>query len=193
MPELNPTEHTVDELRDQLADVDDPAELRDAYETEESNDDRSSAKEAIRKRLDEVAESEPEPQTDGSGEVEEKSDEGSDGESSSDSSDEEDEGESDSASETGGESRNTDVMAVKESVQDVATELIGYELSGVTEIRRVDDGWEAVVEVVERPSVPDTQDILGAYEIRLDKDGTVTGYRRVDRYRRADTNREEHA
>ncbi|WP_117592722.1 gas vesicle protein GvpO [Haloprofundus halophilus] len=178
MPELNPTEHTVDELEDELQEIDDQAVLRDAYEAEQSGDDRSSAKEAIRRRLDEVAEGEPQPKADGSG----------DGENDqSDESDENDEG--NESSSNGGET--ADIMSIKDSVRNVATELIGHELDGVTELRRVDDGWEGVVEVVERPSVPDTQDILGSYEIQLDDGGTVTGYRRVDRYRRADTDREE--
>ncbi|KTG10950.1 gas vesicle synthesis family protein [Haloprofundus marisrubri] len=171
MPELDPTEHTVDELEDELQEIDDQATLRDAYEAEQSGEDRSSAKEAIRRRLDEVAEGEPQPEADGSGDEDE---------------DESDENDSSNQSET------ADIMSVKESVRNVATELIGHELDGVTELRRVDDGWEGVVEVIERPSVPDTQDILGAYEIQLDEGGTVTGYRRVDRYRRADTDREEH-
>ncbi|MCW8172936.1 hypothetical protein D8S78_15275 [Natrialba swarupiae] len=47
-----------------------------------------------------------------------------------------------------------------------------------------DDGWLAIVEVVERRSVPDTQDIIGRYEVELDDDVTVHGYRRLDRYRR---------
>ncbi|QCJ47353.1 gas vesicle protein [Haloprofundus sp. MHR1] len=175
MPELNPTEHTVDELEDELEEIDDQTALRDAYEAEQSGEDRSSAKEAIRRRLDEVAEGEPQPEADGSGDGEN----GQSGES--------DEGSGSSSD--GGET--ADIMSVKDSVRNVATELIGHELDGVTELRRVDDGWEGVVEVVERPSVPDTQDILGSYEIQLDDGGTVTGYRRVDRYRRADTDREE--
>ncbi|WP_224270102.1 gas vesicle protein [Haloprofundus salinisoli] len=172
MPELDPTNHTVDELKDELQEIGDQAVLRDAYEAEQSEEDRSSAKEAIRRRLDEVAEGEPQPETDGSGE--------------------EDEDESDDEDDLSSNGETADIMSVKDSVRDVATELIGHELDGVTELRRVDSGWEGIVEVIERPSVPDTQDILGAYEIQLNDGGTVTGYRRVDRYRRADTDREEH-
>lgn len=35
-----------------------------------------------------------------------------------------------------------------------------------------DEGWRTVVEVVERNAVPDTQDIIGRYEITLDGTGT---------------------
>ncbi|ELZ20419.1 gas vesicle protein GvpO, halophile-type [Natrinema limicola] len=79
------------------------------------------------------------------------------------------------------------VLAVRETVQSTAGQLIGHEFDGVSEISPTDEGWRAVVEVVERRAVPDTQDIIGRYEIELDPSATVHGYRRVDRYRRGDT------
>ncbi len=87
----------------------------------------------------------------------------------------------DAADEIGG------VLAVRKTVQSTASELIGHEFDGVSEISPTDEGWRAVVEVVERRAVPDTQDIIGRYEIELDPNTTVHGYRRVDRYRRGDT------
>ena len=79
------------------------------------------------------------------------------------------------------------VLAVRRTVESTAAELIGREFDGVSEISPTDDGWRAVVEVVERRSVPDTQDVIGRYEIELDENATVHGYRRLDRYRRGDT------
>ena len=79
------------------------------------------------------------------------------------------------------------VLAVRRTVQSTAGELIGREFDAVSEIAPTDDGWRAVVEVVERRAVPDTQDIIGRYEIELNENATVHGYRRLDRYRRGDT------
>ncbi|APW98271.1 gas vesicle protein [Halobiforma lacisalsi AJ5] len=79
------------------------------------------------------------------------------------------------------------VLAVRRTVESTASELIGREFDAVSEIAPTDDGWRAVVEVVERRSVPDTQDIIGRYEIELDENAVVHGYRRLDRYRRGDT------
>ena len=79
------------------------------------------------------------------------------------------------------------VLGVRQTVKSTAGQLIGREFDGVSEIAPTDDGWRAVVEVVERRSVPDTQDVIGRYEIELDTEGTVHGYRRLDRYRRGDT------
>jgi hypothetical protein len=44
----------------------------------------------------------------------------------------------------------------------------------------------AEVEVLERKSVPDTQDILGRYEMKFDPDGELLGYKRIMLRRRAD-------
>ncbi|RQG98459.1 gas vesicle protein GvpO, halophile-type [Natrarchaeobius oligotrophus] len=79
------------------------------------------------------------------------------------------------------------VLAIRRTVQSTATELIGREFDAVSEIVPTDDGWRAIVEVVERRAVPDTQDIIGRYEIELDEESTIHGYRRLDRYRRGDT------
>ena len=78
------------------------------------------------------------------------------------------------------------VLDVRRAVESLAPDVIGRELDAVIGVEAVDDAWRAVVEVVERPAVPDSQDIIGRYEIEL-SDGSVTGFRRVDRYRRSDT------
>lgn len=75
---------------------------------------------------------------------------------------------------------------VRDEVQHTAEGILGYPLDGVTSITHDEEDWRVAVEVVERKSVPDTQDILGRYEIRLDDALTVTGYERTHRYRRDD-------
>jgi len=47
-------------------------------------------------------------------------------------------------------------------------------------------GWKAVVEVLERKAVPDTQDLLGRYELTLNEDGELLGYKQVLVRRRQD-------
>ncbi|MFC4438304.1 MULTISPECIES: gas vesicle protein GvpO, halophile-type [Natrialbaceae] len=79
------------------------------------------------------------------------------------------------------------VLAVRQTVESTAGQIVGHEFDGVSEISPMDEGWRAVVEVVERSAVPDTQDIIGRYEIELGGEGVVQGYRRLDRYRRGDT------
>lgn len=81
-----------------------------------------------------------------------------------------------------------DILDVRRAVQDAAEGVIGRPLDGVLEVSPdAEDGWRVEVEVVERAAVPDTQDILGRYEIEVDDDARVRGYRRLERYRRGDT------
>lgn len=63
--------------------------------------------------------------------------------------------------------------------------LVGCPAEGVTAIRRVDDGWTAMVDVLELARVPETTDVLASYEVTFDGDGEVTGYRRVRRFQRS--------
>jgi len=99
--------------------------------------------------------------------------------------------ESDSPDGTDAISDDAPLVDIRQKAESVAAELIDRPLDGVVEVHADDDGWLAVVEVIERRAVPDTQDILGCYELTFDGDGTVTGYRRRSRYRRLDTDRKE--
>lgn len=83
------------------------------------------------------------------------------------------------------------LINVRDTVFDTAADLIGRRLDGISGIQRTDEGWSAIVNVIERRSVPDTQDILGRYEMTLDSSGEITGYHRLNRYRRGDTTQEE--
>lgn len=39
--------------------------------------------------------------------------------------------------------------------------------------------WKVLVEVLERRAVPDTQDLIGRYEARFTRDGSLMGYKQV--------------
>lgn len=80
----------------------------------------------------------------------------------------------------------TDIVAVRERIENTAEEVIGRPLEGVTSVNRDDEGWHVSVEVLERKGVPDTQDILGRYELRLDESLTISSYERTHRFRRDD-------
>ena len=161
MADLDPSEHTIDELEAQLDEIDDPDALERIRDAETSGEDRIGAVEAINDRLDSV--------------------------SNDENGDTDDEGGSD-ATDTGG--GGVGIVDVRNQVRRVAADLIGRPLDGITEVRADDDGWYTTVEVIERNSIPDTQDILGRYELDLDADANVTGYRRLRRYRRGDTDDE---
>ena len=67
---------------------------------------------------------------------------------------------------------------------DQLLELTGRAAEGVTGLERTDDGWKVHVEVVEVRRIPDTTDVLALYEVTVDSDGELEGYRRLRRYTR---------
>jgi hypothetical protein len=62
--------------------------------------------------------------------------------------------------------------------------LISHPTEGVSGVRRADDGWCVLVDVLEVPRIPDTTSLLAVYEVQLDNEGELKEYRRVRRYRR---------
>jgi Gas vesicle synthesis protein GvpO len=72
-----------------------------------------------------------------------------------------------------------------ERVRRDLPELLGRPLEQVLGVERSDDdGWKVTVQVVEMGRIPPTTDVLGAYEVTLDKSGELLGYRRERRYHR---------
>jgi hypothetical protein len=70
-------------------------------------------------------------------------------------------------------------------------ELTGKEPETVVRIEADDDGgWRVALEVVELERIPNTSDVLGCYELQLDDDGELVGYRRLRRYTRSEVGEE---
>jgi hypothetical protein len=72
-------------------------------------------------------------------------------------------------------------------------ELTGYGSQAATALEwdGESDTWRVTVEVVELERVPNTTDVIGAYEVRLDSQGALHGYRRLRRFTRAETREED--
>jgi hypothetical protein len=80
-----------------------------------------------------------------------------------------------------------DVLDVRERVSDVAESLLGQPFDGITSVERAEDGgWRALFEVVERSAVPDTQDIIGRYELHLSRTGAIEEYSLQQRFKRSE-------
>jgi len=63
---------------------------------------------------------------------------------------------------------------------------LGRRVSSVTGASKSAEGWRVIVELVERSAVPDSMDLLGAYEVLLDPEGELIGYERIRVRRRCD-------
>jgi hypothetical protein len=70
----------------------------------------------------------------------------------------------------------------------VVEELTGYRAEAATALEWDGDSdtWRVTVEMLELARVPNTTDVIGAYEVRLDPQGSLHGYRRVRRYTRGE-------
>jgi hypothetical protein len=68
--------------------------------------------------------------------------------------------------------------------------LLDRPVEGVVEVSREDDGWLVAVEVLELARVPNTNDVLGVYEVELDPYGGLQGYRRRNRYVRGSSDQD---
>ncbi|MGK5544796.1 gas vesicle protein GvpO [Streptomyces sp. URMC 127] len=93
---------------------------------------------------------------------------------------------------TPGETPGTAVTAaqVLRAAHEQFIELTGLRPEGISRFERAEGGgWELEAEVVELARVPETMSVMALYELSLDPDGLLTGYRRVRRYERGRADR----
>jgi len=76
---------------------------------------------------------------------------------------------------------------VANAAQEEIAEVTRLELAGVRGLSREDGKWHVTVELVEKKSIPDAQDLLGGYEVTVDQHGKVLGFERKTLRRRGDT------
>ncbi len=79
-------------------------------------------------------------------------------------------------------------MSGREAIQRVRRdlpELLGHPVDAVLGLEPGDGrGWNVTIQVVELSRIPHSTDVLGTYEVVLDKDGEVQSYKRRRRYYR---------
>jgi hypothetical protein len=91
------------------------------------------------------------------------------------------------AEDNGGLSARELALAAMATTRD----LTGYEPEATTRLEWDGDVWCVDVDVLELARIPETTDILGRYEVKLDPDGTLRGYRRIARFHRSAAFEEE--
>ena len=69
--------------------------------------------------------------------------------------------------------------------KDEIVAMTGLELENIASVKRDGDTWVLQADMLELKMVPDTQDVLGVYEVVLNTNASVLSYRRIGRYRRA--------
>jgi len=62
--------------------------------------------------------------------------------------------------------------------------LTGQQPESLSGLTPSEGGWKVTLDVVELERIPRTTDVMASYEIELDEEGELVGYRRLGRYYR---------
>jgi len=84
-----------------------------------------------------------------------------------------------------------DFKDINDKAMDSIKNLVHKKPLSVISVKQSAAGWTALVEALERAAVPDTQDLIGIYEVTFSKDKHLTGYKRKEVRRKGDTGSEE--
>jgi len=75
-----------------------------------------------------------------------------------------------------------------EAAKEYLAEMNGQDPVAMTSVELTDqDGWVVEFEVIEDRRIPSSSDVLALYEVELDADGELLGFRRTRRYLRGQT------
>jgi hypothetical protein len=72
--------------------------------------------------------------------------------------------------------KKASIYKVADVALGVTKKFIAKNPEAVIDIEEKNGEWAVTVEALERKAIPDTQDILGRYVIRLSKDGELMGW-----------------
>jgi hypothetical protein len=86
--------------------------------------------------------------------------------------------------ESGGK-KNASRDIAAQAVEQLQT-MMNRTVEAVTGIEKDGDEWRVTLEVLELQRVPSTTDVIGKYEVTIDKDGEMTGMQRTRRFPRAE-------
>lgn len=78
------------------------------------------------------------------------------------------------------------IEMITDSALNAVRQYISKEPETVISVEEADGEWNVTVEVIERKAVPDTQDLLGRYDIKLSLKGELLGWRQSMVRRRSD-------
>jgi len=74
-----------------------------------------------------------------------------------------------------------------EKAQEGFTKLNKLPINSVIGLAKAEKGWAVTLEVLERRAIPDTMDVLGLYEVRMDNEGNLLGFERKKLRKRGET------
>jgi hypothetical protein len=84
------------------------------------------------------------------------------------------------------DTKKTGIMDIIRMIPPLIESIFNRKPDEITSLSAEDGGWKVNVEMLERKAVPDTQDILGTYELKFKGDGELIGYKRITMRKRGD-------
>jgi hypothetical protein len=97
----------------------------------------------------------------------------------------------DSDNRNGNGSNSLSAIELARAALTTIGELTGYRPEAATGLEWDGESWCITVEALELAKIPNTTDVLGTYEVRLDSQGTLRGYKRVRRSMRGQASDEQ--
>ena len=62
--------------------------------------------------------------------------------------------------------------------------IVSYPIDGVTGVKKVEDGWELLMTLIELTRIPSSSDVLAEYAVSLDQTGEIVSYKQIQRFLR---------
>lgn len=87
--------------------------------------------------------------------------------------------------------KGTNIVEICRKAPPFIESIVNKKAECITSVTRDGEEWKVVIEVLERKAIPDTQDILNIYELKLTGDLELTGYKRMGMRHRGDMISEE--
>lgn len=84
------------------------------------------------------------------------------------------------------DTKKTGIMEIIRMIPLLIESIFNRKPDEITSLSTEEGGWKVNVEMLERKAVPDTQDILGTYELKLKGDGELIAYKRTTMRKRGD-------
>jgi hypothetical protein len=63
--------------------------------------------------------------------------------------------------------------------------LTGLKAETVSSVQKQGDHWDVTVDLIELHVTPNSRDVLAIYDVQIDTEGNIIGYRRMGRYVRS--------
>ena len=86
---------------------------------------------------------------------------------------------------SGNDRASLSAQELTEAALSTIADLTSFRPEAVTGLEWDGQVWHASVEVLELERIPNTTDVLGTYDVQLDDEGTLLGYKRTRRFIRA--------